>query len=427
MIRASRAAPARAALVLAIALLAAGPVLAAGEAPPATATAAEAAEAAEGDVLSRARALATSDQRPEAIALLRAHLEAHPEDSDARVLLGIVLSWQGDYPAARKELEQVLDGRPDHGDALPALIRVELWSGNALRAEELARNALLGHPDDTTLLVLHAQAQRTLRRDSDALADLERALRIDPGDTLARDLRDAILDSRRLWTARLYYTLDLFDKQREPWNEVSVSLKRDTQYGPVLVKYWHAVRFDTHSDQFEIEAYPRIRPGTYLFLQAGFSPDAGLYPTYRAAGDVYQALPWSFEISAGYRRLGFDDPVDIYTGALAKYLGDWLLWSRLYLTPDEIGTSVSFQVGFRRYFGEGVDWVGLRYGHGTGPELITLGEVELLDSDTVLFEAVKTLGPHWEVGVEAGYARDEQLSGDLLSRFTLGLGLSYRF
>jgi len=421
MIRTARVAPAFGVLVLGAALLAAGLAFAAGDAAPVDAA------AAEGDVVGRARALATSDQKAAAIALLREHLAKDPDDSDARVLLGSVLSWEGDYPAARQELEQVLAGRPDHGDALPALIRVELWSGEALRAEELGRNALLGRPDDTTLLYLHAKAQRELRHDSDALADLDRALRIDPGDALARDLRDSILDSRRLWTARLYYTLDLFDKEREPWNEIAVSLKRETQYGSVLVKYWHAVRFETHSDQFELEAYPRIRPGTYLFLLAGFSPDGNLYPSYRAAGDIYQALPWSFEISAGYRRLGFSDPVDIYTAYLAKYLGDWLLWGRVYLTPDSVGTSQSFQAGFRRYFGEGTDWVGLRYGHGTAPELLSLGQVELLDSDTALFEAVKTLGPHWEVGVEAGYARDEQLSGDLLNRFTLGFGLSYRF
>src|SRR5262249_42913742 len=156
---------------------------------------------------------------------------------------------------------------------------------------------------------LHAKAQHELRHNSDALADLDRALRIDPSDAQVRSFRESILESQRLWTARLYYTLDLFDKQREPWNEGTLSMKSDTGYGAVIVKYWHAVRFDTHSDQFEIEAYPRIRPGTYLFLLGGFSPDGDLYPSYRAAGDIYQALPWSFEISVGYRRLGFSDPV----------------------------------------------------------------------------------------------------------------------
>lgn len=380
-----------------------------------------------GDVVARARELATTGHRTEAIALLRARLEQRPTDSDARTMLGIVLSWEGDYPAARTELERVIAEHPGHGDATPALIRVELWSDEPLRAEELARNALLRNPDDTTLLYLHAKAQHALLHDSDALADLDRALRIDPTDKLAAEFRESIEDGRRLWTARVYYTLDLFDKQNAPWNEFYLSLKRDTGYGPFIVKYWHAVRFDQNADQFEFEAYPRIRPGTYLFLMGGFAADGGLYPSYRAAGDVYQALPWSFEVSVGYRRLGFSEPVNIYTAYVAKYIGDWMPWVRFYLTPNDVGTSHSFQIGCRKYFGDGTDWVGLRYGHGTAPELLSLGEVELLNSDTVLFEAVKTIGTRWEVGLELGYARDEQLSGLMLNRFTFGAGLSYRF
>ena len=190
-----------------------------------------------GDVEVRARELATSGHRAEAISLLRARLEQRPTDSDARTLLGTVLSWEGDYAAARAELERVIAEHPGHGDATPALIRVELWSDEPLRAEEIARNALLRSPDDTTLLYLHAKAQHALLHDSDALADLERALRIDPKDQLAADLKESIEDGRRLWTARVYYTLDLFDKQNAPWNEFYLSLKRDTGYGPFIVKY----------------------------------------------------------------------------------------------------------------------------------------------------------------------------------------------
>jgi len=404
----------------------AAPADAAPAASPGAVAAAELAVPSAG-VVESARSLAVSGKRAEAIALLRARLEQRPTDSDARTLLGIVLSWESDYPAARRELEQVLAEHPGHGDALPALIRVELWSGDPLRAEELGRNALLQDPDDTKLLYLHAKAQHALRRDSDALADLDRALRINPNDPLAAELRASIEDSRRLWTARVYYTLDLFDKQNAPWNEFFVSLRRDTGYGAIFVKYWHAVRFEQSADQFEIEAYPRIRPGTYLFLLGGFAASGSLYPSYRAAGDIYQALPWSFEVSVGYRRLGFSDPVDIYTAYVAKYVGDWMPWARIYLTPNDVGTSRSFQVGCRKYFGDGTDWIGLRYGHGTAPELLTLGQVALLDTDSVLFEAVKTIGSRWEVAFELGYARDEQLSGLMLNRFTFGAGVSYRF
>ena len=140
-----------------------------------------------GDVVARARELATTGRRAEAIALLRARLEQRPTDSDARTLLGTVLSWEGDYPAARAELERVIAEHPGHGDATPALIRVELWSDEPLRAEEIARNALLRDPDDTTLLYLHAKAQHALMHDSDALAVIGRPPRTAPKPQPAAD------------------------------------------------------------------------------------------------------------------------------------------------------------------------------------------------------------------------------------------------
>ena len=82
----------------------------------------------------------------------------HPTDSDARVLLGIVLSWEGDYPAAREELEQVLaESARSRRRAAGADPRRALVRRARCAPRSSARNALLRHPDDTTLLYLHAQ------------------------------------------------------------------------------------------------------------------------------------------------------------------------------------------------------------------------------------------------------------------------------
>ena len=57
--------------------------------------------------------------------------------------------------------------------------------------------------------------------------------------------------------------------------------------------------------------------------------------------------------------------------------------------------------------------------------LVRIAALVAVDAPAVSY--LLNLGAASEIGVEAGYARDEQLSGDLLNRFTLGLGLSYRF
>lgn len=84
------------------------------------------------------------------------------------MLLGTVLSWEGRYDEARRELEAVLAGNPTHGDALPALINVELWSGHSAAAEELA-NSL------QTVTLLSTKLRRQLAESVQEALELEAA------------------------------------------------------------------------------------------------------------------------------------------------------------------------------------------------------------------------------------------------------------
>src|SRR4051794_30566846 len=70
----------------------------------------------------QARTLAISGRRAEAIEVLRRRLALAPDDGDARVLLGTVLSWNHSYDEARVELETVLRKNATHSDAVRALI-----------------------------------------------------------------------------------------------------------------------------------------------------------------------------------------------------------------------------------------------------------------------------------------------------------------
>src|SRR5688572_21496519 len=88
---------------------------------PAWAAESSAGAAATRDPVAQARGWAVSGRRPEAIQLLRERLASHPADGDARLLLGIYLSWEGQahYDESRACLKAVLARNPGHGDALP--------------------------------------------------------------------------------------------------------------------------------------------------------------------------------------------------------------------------------------------------------------------------------------------------------------------
>ncbi|PYT06322.1 MAG: hypothetical protein DMF49_11485 [Acidobacteria bacterium] len=392
------------------------------------------------DVVAMARALARSGQRRASLEMLQRRLAEAPDDEDARTLYGTVLSWEGRYDEARKELERVLQRRPDNGDALPALINVELWSGNPERAEALSRDGLARHADDSGLTYQHARALHALGREKEALVDLDRFDHLQPGDPQASKLRKGIQEGLASWQVRFFNSNDWFSNGQDTWHETGVALKRATPVGSVIGRYSHANRFGQADDMGEIDFYPSLAKGVYGFLNAGYSPGYGIYPHYRLMGDIYADFGPGVEASAGYRRLGFRSGVDVYTGSIGKYWSNWLFTGRVYLTPGDgkrcelssepcsVGTSHSYFLSGRRFLGGGTDYFELRYGHGASKEEIrTIEEIGVLGSKSFFSELYLTVRPSWGIDLTGGYAREERLVQGRVRKTTLGAAAFLKF
>lgn len=363
------------------------------------------------DDLARARSLAFDGHRAEALAVLEHYMRDKPNDTDALTFYGIVLSWEGRYEEARKALRAVLKRYPDHGDALPALINVELWSGNSAYAEELTATAIVNRPKDEALLMARARALKRLGRSREALGLLDQVLELNPLQKQALAMRDDLRENLRHWEAAADQSYEWFNDGRAAWNETALSLKRQTEVaGSVIVRFSHADRFSLSSKMVEVDAYPSIRKGTYAYLNIGWSPDAVLYSHYRLGAELFQSLPYGMEISGGLRRLGFSSPVNVYTGSLSKYFGDWYFGARTYVTPGSAGDSESMQFFTRRYFGDGGSYLGVRYGFGAAPvEQGSLNEIEVLRSQSVLGEINWRMARRWTVNFRAGHSVEDRI------------------
>jgi YaiO family outer membrane protein len=386
---------------------------------------------AEEDVVARARALAYSGKhnREPAIALLKQHLAQQPDDSEAQVLYGIVLSWEGRYDESREQLANVLEKRPEHGDALPALINVELWSDHPDRAEQLALLVLAKRPDDIRFLLMHARALRNQNREREALRVLDRVLMLDPRNGEAKRMRRA-LSAIGKWETSLSHNYAWFSDGRDPQHETSFSLRRATPAGSLTGTISRADRFSLVSYQTELDFYPHFRSGTYGYLNVGYSADANLYPTYRLGGDLFQSLGKGYEVSAGYRRLQFSSGINILTFALAKYRGNWLFTARAFLTPGGPGTSRTGVFSARRFFGgEGRhDYLEVRYSRGLSPAIArTLVDIESLASRRFSAEIDKHMGGRWFANVGGGIAREQRVGLSDLNRYSFQGSVYYRF
>lgn len=403
-------------VLLVLALVATGPRGAAGQAV--------------GDVRTQARSAAIAGRRAEAVSMLETHLADYPRDADARLLLGVVLSWDGKYDEARKALRQVLDQSPTYNDARVALANVAWWTGSYEELRQLAETARTQRPYDTEWFMQEARALDGLGRHREARAVVLALLARQPGHVQARALRTRLDARLRPWSLTVGYGGDRFSDGREAWGEYQASLNRQTPVGSVIGRVSRAERFGLSDQMVELEFYPSIRPGTYGFASFGVSQDDTLYPNYRVAADIYQSIGHGMEASVGMRRLGFSSTTDIYVGTLTKYVGNWMLTGKAFAIPDFEGPedSISYHAVVRRYVrGDGESFLGAGYSRGYSREEVgDVAELALLNADTFRANAEIRVG-RFVVSGNASTSRQERASRANLWQHSFGASLSVDF
>ena len=385
---------------------------------------------AEEDVLAQARDLATHKQRPKAVSLLDDYLAQHPTDSDARLLRGLVQSWQGNYYSARQDLEMVWTRHPGYSDAALALVNVEIWSDDLAKAEQITGQFLAEHPENIPMLLARARVLAKMKRRNDALDVLKVLLTREPRNEEALDLRRELRDVDRAWQSGSSYNIIRYGDHSSTWQEESVSLKRGLNAGSLILRFSRASRFGIHSTLSEVDWYPALRPGTYLYVNAGYSPQGALYPTYRGAAEIYQNLGKGYEGSLGMRRLQFTSShINIFTGTFGRYHKNWYGSLRTYIVPDSHqGTSVSYQLLARRYFHDSQRYASFRYSHGSTPfEVQSINEVGILNSSSYAGEVNWQMADRVFLNITGGTAREDRIDRLGLTLYSFTTTFYYRF
>ncbi|HEX2076470.1 MAG TPA: YaiO family outer membrane beta-barrel protein [Longimicrobium sp.] len=213
----------------------------------------------------------------------------------------------------------------------------------------------------------------------------------------------------------------------DPWHTVSAEIARRGSGATVIGRANWARRFGEDGVQIEMDAYPRISPRFYAYLNAGFS-GADIFPDYRLGGELYANTGAGTEASLGIRRLEFGvTGVTIYTGSAGIYRGNWYVSARPFVTPKDEGTSVSGILLVRRYFATAESYATLLVGAGSAPTEAPL-EFEVRRADTRRIGAYgrTPLGGRLGLRWSAHYEHEELTRQDDRGRVSVGLGLETR-
>lgn len=316
-----------------------------------------------------ARKYAFNGEREKARSICRMIL-SEGFNSDVALLMGRTYAWDGKYDSARVVLENVLVEKPGNLEAYDALSDVEFWSDNNEKAIEYCNEAILSDSTAYSFVLKKARILHSAEKYDEAVDVLENYLKKNPRDPdFIIRLKEYRLDLVKNYI-KVAYTLDVFnqDFNRNPWHLFALSYGRKTKLGTIIFRTNYSRIFGEQGFQYEMDAYPKISDNNYGYLNYGYSQNV-LFPRNRFGAEWYHNFPNAFEGSLGVRYLDYSSSgVDIYTATFGKYIGNYWISFRTYVTPDPEGTSVSGFLSARRYFADSEDYIGLRAGYGVSPD-----------------------------------------------------------
>jgi len=389
-------------------------------------------------LLNKARQLAYNNGRAEARKICFQILNRDSTYWDAAVLLGRTYSWDSKHDSSRIALNKVIVKKPGYYDALEAIIDNELSDDKYLSAIKYADEGLLYLPDNEMFLFKKARALNKSGKTKESTALLSRILQINSSNKEAAKLLLDIKRAGRVNKFTMSYSTDIFNGST-PWNFASASIGRKTaHFGSVILRYNFANRFGNNGHQAEIDAYPAICKGIYVYFNAGVSNKKN-FPFSRLSIEPYFKLPKSFEASIGIRYMNFDanrifaldsNKVIIYTGTIGKYFGSYWISVRPYFTKGTDAWSKSASLTVRRYFGDEDSYISLNLGTGMSPDEQQYAfnpDLKFLKSNKISLDYQQKIAYRFIINCGAGYAQEEVRTGVKRSRYSLGVSVSVLF
>lgn len=389
--------------------------------------------------LARAAAFDQKDY-PKAVAYCQQALTKSPGYNDIRNFLGRIYTWTDKLDDARREFDTVLKNDLKNREAYSGLADLNFWNNRSPEALTIVNAGLAFHPTDEELLLKKARILNDLNQLTEANAVVTTLLTLNPKNDDARALAARLRWSATKNAIALSYDLIYFDRgyndalHLQPWHIVAAQYSHQTKFGTVLGRVNYAQRFGENGLQFEVDAYPRISPTFYAYLNAGVSTDQPVFPHFRAGASLYANLPRSFEGEVGFRLLQFSTDTWIYTASVGKYYKSWWFNLRTFLVPASPEWSKSLIFTARYYFGGADDYISLGGGSGISPDEsrnILLEDARNLPSRRINFEWRKSFNRIHVMTINFSYFDERLPNGSqgtrLGSQWSPGVAYRYYF
>ncbi|MFQ6616433.1 MAG: YaiO family outer membrane beta-barrel protein [Fidelibacterota bacterium] len=372
-----------------------------------------------------ARSLAYSGESTQALETYTRLLSLYPGDPDALLGRGRTLAWEKRFAEAERDLVSVVERYPSYSDAWSALGNLYVWSGDLQKARGTLSRWMEELPDDPGPYLALAKVNRSERRFQKARKNLriaqEKGGNKEEIDRLLRTLNRIV--GATPWEGTFLYTFQSFTQDRPSWHTYAPSIRRDIPKGSVRFVVLRTVRFSQWDDLIALDSYLDLWRRSYGNFYVETSTRPGFLPRLVFSGEIFQGVGNGWELSISYRNMRWTgNPVSIWGGSLAKYVGALYLRGRATLVPKASGSTLSVQ-GFGRLYLDTVDDF-VEMGIGLGREVGSSLESEAFGGESLLVSVrgetflTKRIG----VAVSAVYERNSGYESRNVS-----LGIKHRW
>lgn len=376
-----------------------------------------------------AQTLINNEQGKKGRAVAYTLLNKQPRHHDARILIARSYVTDEKYKHAKQEIKKVLKRDKYHADALALLATMAMKKEDYDEALSYCDEGLKHAPTDNTLLLKKAAIYHEKEEPEKIPIILNEILTREPENEAAKRMLHKYKQENSPRKVGINQTYTAFNDVYKPRYLLGVFFSNDFNWGSLTTRLNYTRRFGRAGMQLEIDAYPSLRKGTYLYVNVGIG-DVSVFPKYRTGLEIFQKLPQSFEASLGFRHLQFSSSnVTMLTSSVGKYYKDYWFSLRPFVKlSDEPSGSLNLTI--RKYWTRQT-FIGVRVGAGASPDNHTETNLQTLNvrSQKIGINSHYEVKPRLVLKSGIQYAREELpfRAGDFVVQYQLNFGISYNF
>lgn len=310
-------------------------------------------------------------------------------------------------------------------------------ANNYVEAMVLTKQALAISPNYTDVRLLIGRLYKLTDQPDSARIAFNRVLEDSPNhpDAIAylKNLDNYEYEQKKANLANkvsITYNPTYFERPgKKYWNLLNVSYGRQTKYGTIIGRINYADRSYDDGNQFELEAYPKHKNG-YSFINLAYS-NAAIFQKYRAAYSYLRSFSGGWEGELGLRYQYKTDGLLSYGGSAGKYLGNYWLNLRAYITPSSGRVSQSYALTSRYYFDTADDYLTAIAGTGISPDdrVRNFEFSERLNTSSLRFGLgyQRLIWSRNIIGILGTYNQEEYVPGRKENEFDISINFQHRF